>query len=125
MFKLLFSSRAARQLQLLRSSAYRGCGLLSGFSIGRHFLLDWLLPLQIESGAELEQLYPELLNTDPECLGGVFFCNRRPFQSSCLAGELVLVIGKKQVSAYSPEISGRSRQKTPLEIEIPGKDGYW
>lgn len=125
MLKVVFSSRAARQLQLLRAASYRGCGLLSGFSVGRHFLLEWLLPLQIDSGADLEQLYPQLMSADPECLGGVFFCNRRPFQSSCLAGELVLVIGKKQLSAYSPVINGRRRQKKPLEIEIPGKDGYW
>lgn len=109
----------------MRCSAFRGSGLVTGFSIGHCFLLEALLPLAPDGSTEFEARYRDLLAIEGESLRGLFFCGRRPVLSPWLAGEVVLVIGKRKLLAFCPEINGRGYLRRTLEIEIPGKDGYW
>jgi len=114
---------ALKEIQVLKTTHYRGAGFLLGTSIGRYVLVEQLLPLDFDrkNGGKV---YDFACAGYRDRLLGVFFCRKPPFALDCFLQDLVMAIRPSGAEVFTCEFSraGAKAQLVPLGED---KEGKW
>lgn len=115
---------ALEDIAVLRAAGYRGTGFLLGAEMGRTFLVERLLPLEIDPRRDRGAACAAAFRRYGERLLGAFFCRRRPRALEWLVGDLVLAVSARQLQAFTCELDARTR-KPLLAALFEGTEGTW
>jgi hypothetical protein len=121
--KVQLTPAALHEINVLRSSGYKGTGFLLGSAIGRFIIVDQLLPLDFKQDNG-DDIYRSVCASYQQRLQGVFFCRRRPFVLDWFLHDLVMVVGNDQIEIRGCEFSD-SKQKAILVPILEDKEEKW
>jgi hypothetical protein len=114
---------ALKEIEVLRSSGYKGAGFLLGSTIGRFVLIEQLLPLDFERRSA-GRIYDSVCAGYQDRLQGVFFCRKPPFALDWFLHDLVLAIRPGQIEISTCKFS-TSERKARLVSLPEEKEGKW
>ncbi len=115
---------ALEDVAVLRAAGYRGTGFLLGTEMGRFVLVERLLPLEIDPRRDRGAACAAAFQRYCERLLGAFFCRRRPRALEWLVGDLVLVVGARQLQAFSCDLDARTRAPRLAPL-LEGEEATW
>ena len=107
--KVQLTPAVLKEINVLRSSGYKGTGFLLGSVIGHFIIIDQLIALDFNWDSA-DTVYRSVCANYQQRLLGVFFCRRRPFVLDWFLQDLVMVIGNDQIEIRSCEFSDQKRK---------------
>lgn len=121
--KVQLTPATLQEINVLRSSGYKGAGFLLGCTIGRFIIIEQLLSLDFkrENG---DEIYRSVCASYRRRLQGVFFCRRRPFVLDWFLRDLVMVIGGDQIEIRGCEFSDQKRKALLVPL-VEDKEEQW